>query len=255
MANHPSLKDARQKLEWTKDYLRELDRALESFRQSKPYSLITDNNPDTRENIVRARLTTKVDPNIQQLVSLIVTDLRSALHYMICELAVLTDGNANRSGVEFPIARDRQEFEKSATQGKIKRLPLPVRDAICRLQPYKEGYSGPIWAMNELRRKGIYHSLIPMGHAATGLGPMLLKAGPTGSVRVGMPVWTSPDDEPVVLTSTGAGNEYNVTLVVDICLADIDGFERKPVLPFLYECAKRVTGVVTHFDRAFFPKT
>jgi hypothetical protein len=42
---------------------------------------------------------------------------------------------------------------------------------------------------------------------------------------------------------------------LDICLAEVDGFERQAILPYLYQCAKRVTGIVRHFDLTFFPKT
>ena len=51
------------------------------------------------------------------------------------------------------------------------------------------------------------------------------------------------------------GNQYNVTLILEVCLAEIDGFERQAILPFLYQCAKRVAGIVRHFDLTFFSKT
>lgn len=79
MAGHPSLNDARLKIEWAKNSLRDLNVALAVFRQSKPYSLFTEDNSETEETVVRARLTGGIDPDIQRLVGLIVTDLRSAL--------------------------------------------------------------------------------------------------------------------------------------------------------------------------------
>ncbi len=244
MSGHPSLKDARLKIEWAKSYLRDLNLAIAAFRQSKPYSFFTEKNPDIDEVVVKARLSAGLSPDIQRLVGNIVTDLRSALDYMVCELSIITDGDANRSGIEFPIAQDRDEFEKAGTQRKIRRLPISARDAIGRLQPYKRGYGAPIWAMNELRRKNIHHRIVPIGHAATDVvGPSVLRAGPTGSVGLHLPVWKTPDDEPIIMTAKGAGNQYNVTLALELCLADIDGFERKPVLPLLNECAKRVTGI------------
>jgi len=113
----------------------------------------------------------------------------------------------------------------------------------------------PLWALNELRRQGIHHCLITIGHGATGIGPTIVRAGPTGSVGLNLPVWKRPDDQPVILTAKGSGNQYNVTLMLDVCLAEIDGFERQAILPFLYQCAKRVTGIVRHFDLTFFSKT
>ena len=145
MAGHPSLfKGARLKIEWATNSLRDLDVALAAFRQSKPYSLFTEYNTETGETVVRARLTSGIDTNIQRLVGLIVTDLRSALDYMVCELAMLTDGDNDRSGVEFPIARNQEEFEKATTQRKVKRLPLAVREAIGRLQPYHGEWRSPL---------------------------------------------------------------------------------------------------------------
>lgn len=255
MTGHPSLNDARLKIEWTKGYLRDLHSAIAAFLESKPYSVITDNNPETGEISAKLRLAKSVSPEVQRLAGNFVTDIRSVLDYMVCELSILTDGDPARGGVEFPIAKDREEFEKSSTQRKIRRLPSEAQDVIRKIQPYKGGDGAPLWALNELRRKSIHHSIVTMGHATTGFGPGVLKAGPEGRVALMAPVWHTADDEPTILTAKGAGSEYQITIAVDICLKDIEGFERTPLAPFLEQCGQAIEGIVRHFDLTFFPKT
>jgi hypothetical protein len=93
-----------------------------------------------------------------------------------------------------------------------------------------------------------------MGHAATHGSPGYLKAGPAGTIALNFPLWSTPDDEPVILTVGGDDNQYNVNFAVDICLANIDGFERQALLPFLQQSSEFIGFVIDYFDRTFFPR-
>ena len=164
MPNHP-LSDARLKIEWAKSYIRELEKAITVFSQSKPYVVIEERKPETGEKLIKIRLNANTPTEVQRLAGNAVTDLRSVLDYLVCELATL-NGYADLKGVEFPIAGCRKEFESPVTQGKIKKLAAPARSAINQIEPYKGGQHAEIWALNELRRKGIHRTIIPIGHAA-----------------------------------------------------------------------------------------
>jgi hypothetical protein len=91
-----------------------------------------------------------------------------------------------------------------------------------------------------------------MAHSATPSGPTMLKAGPGGSVSLNVPIWNAQEDEFMLLTVRGSDNQYRVNLAIEICLADIEGFERKALFPFLHDAAVFVETVINIFERKFF---
>ena len=101
-------------------------------------------------------------------------------------------------------------FEKAGTRKKNKTAPKSVRDAIGKLQPYKRGYGAPIWAMNGLGSKNIQPA---HGSNWDTRQPMLSAHPSSGLARLdrlnsALPVWKTPDDEPIIMTAKGAGNQY-----------------------------------------------
>ena len=249
----PSLRDARLKIEWAETYFVSLEAAIGSFNLSNPYLFFEDVDTESGETLVKVRVTSEVPTEIQRLAELIATNLRSALDYMVCQLSLLNKRDI--AGVEFPIAKGRDEFESPGTQRKIKKISPQAQAEIKRLEPYKGGQNSGLWALNELRRKGVHHFLIPMGHSTTMFGPGEIKAGEDGRVSVNLPQWSAPDEEPTILRFSGSGHKYNINFAVDICLAEIDGFERQPIAPFLRQSIDFVRHIIDVFDLGFFPKS
>ena len=76
--------------------------------------------------------------DVQRLVGLVLSDLRTSLDYLACQLAIRN--KRSESGVEFPISRSPEAF-KDALSGKIKKIGPSALFEISRIEPYKGGAS------------------------------------------------------------------------------------------------------------------
>jgi hypothetical protein len=124
------LDGARHDLDAFKDRIR-------TFQEHDAYEVIADRDPSTGDELVRIRHI-KPHADFGRQLGIIVQSLRSALDYLIYQLALL-DSRRDQKGTQFPIADSPELFESACKQGRLKGLNAEHIGMIESLQPYNGG--------------------------------------------------------------------------------------------------------------------
>jgi len=134
-----ALPSAAAKLARARDHARQLTREADAFRDSRPYQVVQDRDPDTGEWRTRAVVTRQPPASMGPILGDAVHNLRSSLDHAIFALSVahqareLTEDEQRRP--TFPICRAEREWPK-AVSSDLALVSDPARDQVRRLQPF-----------------------------------------------------------------------------------------------------------------------
>jgi hypothetical protein len=116
------LRGSKRKIEWAKRNIAKLEEGIDLFFASKPYSVITEVDINSKEVFYKAVLSRAIEVDIEGLVNNIVNDLRSSLDLLTSDTARKHQG-VDVPQVIFPFGETENIFEDSRVKRKIKKLP------------------------------------------------------------------------------------------------------------------------------------
>ena len=135
------LLDAQAGVDWANAQIPILEARIKAWRQSPPYDLIEDLDPQNGEKLYKLANIRRLPPIVNAEAGLIINSLRCSLDLLVNILAK-RNGHVNPIGVQFPICRTRQSFfeGKHAGQKEIRLLSAADRKIIEDLEPWSGGH-------------------------------------------------------------------------------------------------------------------
>ncbi|MFI5259468.1 MAG: hypothetical protein ACHQ01_07670 [Candidatus Limnocylindrales bacterium] len=155
----------RAKIERAKDHLSDLQAEVTQFLSRDPYGVIDEYDPETGENMVRARVSESPPPRIAAIVGDLAHNLRSAWDYLARQL-VLANHGTPRSGTEFPIFWDPEAY-KTGFGRKVRGMSKDAVGLIDRIQPhlFPDPTLHPLYAIHHLDIEDKHHDWLIVGCA------------------------------------------------------------------------------------------
>jgi hypothetical protein len=253
MRNDPLI-DARLKIERANANILDVKAEIERFFSRPPahYRVFREMNADGTRESLKIEIIREPSGQIATAIGDVVTNLRSALDYVACELAIQNSVN-DLSGVEFPFAETPEKFMLPRTQQKIQKLSADAIDLIRSQQPYKGG-NDLLWAMNAVRRPNIHRHLVAAAIAINRTaGHMKITPGIGAHTIEQAVAWNPSDRQVTVITFTpGAKLDYNLQIEFDITIRDIEPIENQSVLAVLQQFSGITAGILDTFEKRFF---
>jgi hypothetical protein len=169
----------RPKIERAKLHIRDLEIAIQAFRDSNPYPVGTKRDPQTRQLIYYLLSVRETPFTIAAIVGDVIQNLRSALDHLAYQLFLVGPGGiAGNSSkhVYFPIY-DSATIYTNATKhkarpgGVVKGLRQDAVNAIDAIEPYKGGNtdkSDTLWRLHTLNIIDKHRLLINVGSSRFG---------------------------------------------------------------------------------------
>src|SRR5258708_5654712 len=148
-----ALNGARLKVFRAEEHLENLKEAIRSYIQSDPCTISVEDDGHTVNTLIN--LTTQPEPIISAIVGDCLHNLRSALDYVIWELAgtyanrVLEPPPLGKDKPYFPICDTAKGFQNNLATLNKYNIPEPVISELEAVQPYNAGYE-PLWQLHLL---------------------------------------------------------------------------------------------------------
>lgn len=162
------------KVERAKEHIRNLTLEISEFHRSKPYSIVTQEDPDSGELWV---VTTDVRPIPRRIAAIAgdaVFNLRSALDHLYRQLLLVHGKATENIEANFPICGNASKYE-TILAGMKKRIRPDALKALSALEAYKGGKGHDLWILNRLNNIDKHRLLLTLMSAggAVRLGNML----------------------------------------------------------------------------------
>jgi hypothetical protein len=240
----------RLKVERAKKHVFDMDAAIRSFCESKPYTIGA--KPHSVPAIQRTTLYIASVKPIPGHIALIIGDavhnLRSALDHLAWQLVEAGGGTPNPH-TYFPIfygSDGPHKYASAVGSGEIKKMPVGAEKLINSVQPYLTG-DNTLWLINELDRVDKHRLVITVGS--------LLTAWQVSSGGMIIPFPQNPrplvlDDEITnIPTSTYKGQKHDdFDLGIDIAFGEPEVAEGKSVLDTVNKMTDFVDGILPNFE-------
>jgi hypothetical protein len=231
-----TLADADAKLEWADKHIAKFEREIQLFHERKSYVIWEQIQPEG-SRVLQFTDPPDVPPQLVMLASDAVHNIRAALDYLTCALAI--DNGKSTSSVSFPVARDENELGKPPAQRKIHKLSTKARAFIIGLKPYKGG-NDHLWAIHEIDRVDKHLNRLGFYEAP----PMMYFT----RIDIG------EDDDSLDVTERAPKHELERIGLLP-AFADIDVFQGESALTLLKQFSSRVADILSEARRLFFPNT
>lgn len=226
------LADAKIKIERANLHIGDAQAQIVEFFSAPPphYEVFREISEDESRESIKVRIIREPPSQVAAAIGDAITNLRSALDFLVCELAI-KNGRNDLDGVEFPFANSLDEFQLRRTQRKIDKLSDEAIGLINGLQPYRGG-NDALWSMNALRRPNIHRhlivSMLSFGFTDGRVHFMPLKAG-RHSIG-GTDPWRASDREVTVFNLPPSSVvEFDLKVGLDITISDVEPHEGHPV--------------------------
>lgn len=166
------------KVERAKKHIRDLDVAVRSFCESKPYTLGTKPHPVAEiEHTTLYVSSIKPVPNdFALIVGDAVHNLRSSLDHLAWQLVEAGGGIPNKDTC-FPIChgtKGSQQYASAIGKGEIKKMRVGAEKALCAVQPYITR-DDTLWLIHEVDRIDKHRLLITVVSTMNRWGVDMLK--------------------------------------------------------------------------------
>jgi hypothetical protein len=186
MAVHP-LDGAFERVNRAKEHLDDLKRGIEAFRVSQEEATLRNLDPRTHQPHPR-----QLDPiplRFSVLIGEICYNCRSAMDYLVFELACL-DSGVHQDGTQFPIESSAKGFRRQIGTGRLRGINASHVAALEALQPYK----GCNWTktLKDISNPDKHRQLIvtsSISGVATTFGPTVESLGTDGMIISATTEW------------------------------------------------------------------
>ena len=267
LLNSELLKGVKLKIKRAKGHIAEFQALAEAHRDSNPYEIVHELDPQTGENVYRVLVKKKVPDDAPAIIGDAIHNLRSALDYLVGDLA--RDNNETpHQNYGLPVSKNPERL-KPGTIHKLKGVSTRAERLILRLKACDTLHVG-LWTLHWLDIIDKHNSIIIVAaatitvNAKVGVPGMFL--GPEGHVRLlgpgpdgvpflmdaGTPVGFKrvfPLNDSVEIHRSPAGFQEEIEVIIDIALGESEIPEGQPVLETLNKLVNLVERIVGIFER------
>jgi len=146
---NPSLfYSAHARCDRAKEHLKDLRTQIDKFFRKKPYTTVTEDDPDGIHQIHIIRFTERFPFRWRILATEIIEHARASLDHATCASHLAAGGHPDARYVAFPFVRTPADLDKSVG-GRSKQL-LPEIQTLLRSFNCYEGGNDPLYTLNEL---------------------------------------------------------------------------------------------------------
>ena len=233
----PSLTQPNLKMAWAKEHLDIALMKIEEFAKSKPYRITTTDNVE-RNELVQTITYDKVPQPIALIVGDFIINLRSALDYLACQLALLTTAKPS-TNICFPVFDE----DSTDTADRIRKCtadnPSDAVSIMKDFQPYQDGDNYKythLWRLNKLwniekHRHSTLHSILVDIWFASGAATLGVERLNDKTV-VRFPLSAKDMNlEPGITMDVCFGDESEGFVLISDSLIDIYKFISEKVIP------------------------
>ncbi|GAB4352446.1 MAG: hypothetical protein Kow00114_01150 [Kiloniellaceae bacterium] len=249
------------KIERAEAHIRDLQAAVAAFHQTDPYALVREEKGGKYH--YRIRILQPVPTSFALLIGDAIQNLRTALDYAACCLAIQKNPAANVNDVSFPIGADLAKF-KSSAKDKIRKLTPEARAFIEALKPYQGG-NDAFWRLHRLAVRDRHRLLLTTWGRFRSVGVVMLSPHPTKEEKIKTPrVWLNPaDHSPATEDGTdaficpvaeiGSTIDEDIQVRVEIAFGDGEVVKSEPIDPTIFQLRDFVKDVILSIEKRFFP--
>jgi hypothetical protein len=140
----------RLKVKRAKKHIADLESAIRSFLDEKPYTLATKPHPiaEIHHTTLYVSDVKPVPDDISLIIGDAVHNLRASLDYLMWQLVEAGGGVPNRN-IYFPISDTPQQYQSAIGNGEIQKIVPDALDIIGSVQPYKTA-DQTLWLLHQL---------------------------------------------------------------------------------------------------------
>lgn len=255
----------RAKAERAKKHVQDLNIALKAFFDSKPYTVGTKHNPNTRQLIYYLTGVAEVPSHIATIAGDAIHNMRASLDYLAYQLVLVGTGSPGPFRyVYFPIFESAKEYEERKLE-RIKGMRPEAIKAIDLVKPYKGG-NDQLWRLHQLDLVDKHRLLITVGsyfqsfdlgaHMAEVMKATFPEFGEVPSLSA----FFKPDDK---LYPLKAGHELfadvpdakvfdNMQFRFNVSLSEPQVIDIEPLLTTLQQLIDATERVIESFDSPIF---
>lgn len=253
----------RVKVERAKQHIRDLDIAVKSFFDTKPYVVGTKRNPQTPQLTYYMVSVGETPTTLTAIAGDVLQNLRSALDHLAYQLVLVGSGVSGPTRHTcFPISDDAAIY-KVETPRKVRGMLPAAIEAIDAIKPYKGG-NDTLWRLHRLNNVDKHRLLITTGSAfrALDLGSYMTQmlqrfippGSPLGAIEP-LPAFYRPadrmfplkaGDELFIGGSDDVPNE-KMGFAFDIAFGEPQVVEGEPLLDTLQQMADLVDNLILAF--------
>jgi hypothetical protein len=239
------LLDAQAAVDWAIAQMDSLQRRLIAWREQPPYRCIAETHPETGKKTVRIRDLKFPSPLINAEVGAIVNSLRSSLDILITSVAARSHAIAPEKAY-FPIATSYDDWMRGKHKRRkvIEALPLPDRELIESLQPWRGG-NDLLFALHNLDNIRKHRRLIgvtvkpSLGMISVeGLGQHLHFEWIQGRF----------EEDAVVAIAGADANHSKIELLLEVTISETGAVKGQPVVAALNDFASLAKAIISLFD-------
>lgn len=265
MGTHSKLLEgSKLKLERAKEHIRQLEAEIRSFHERKPYRIVVEEEPQSRDLIYRVKVKEQPSPRWATIIGDIVHNLRSALDLLANDLVRANDEIPN-DNTAFPIHRSANAFE-AGFSGKVRGASTKAMEIIRSLTPYKGGNEA-LWRIHRLDITDKHRLMLSVGAAYRNLTMSVGLRLPwkEGKIVKFPPVAIRPADRQYPLKdnaevmgvkaaarTSDSGVTPDFQFAFEVAFGDGEIVQGEPVVPTLQQLIDYVESVIDIFDRDIF---
>lgn len=255
----PRYHQSRLKIERSKRHFDELNAAIHTFMETRPYGIVEDFNAEIGKYEVRASVKSEIPSQFGPMVGDVIHNLRSALDVLAVELAD-ENGHTSRTAISktyFPIADSRDGFEKTGL-GRIERLSASAQKRIRALEPYKGGRGELLWKLHQLDILDKHVNLVPVGAAMIDNSYGFRVPDNGGDFSVGLTMKMGDATYPlkdgailITFTDIEPGAHPHVRVSFTIAFGEGRIVDGDSIIPTLWKFGRVVEEIVSDFEADF----
>lgn len=203
------------KVERAKCHIQDFEALAQAFAAQNNYSLVREEDPQTRENVIRLLVKERLPIKMSAIIGDIVHNLRAALDHLVSDLIRANEGEPDGDS-GFPIVTRRKSL-KPGSISKIEGVSPRAERFILRLKPYEAGNSNPLlYKLHRLDVEDKHAGIIPVAAATTQVTAQVampfMAISETGEMNLmlgGLPPGFKP-----VMTAAGVPKQFRPVLAV-----------------------------------------
>lgn len=182
------------KLERAEQHFFDLVALVQSFKESDPYNVVSEDDPQTGKKVSLFRQRQPIRLAIPLRTGEVIQNLRTALDYLACELVADRGGWKNVTNeTRFPYFGSANEY-KAVRKGIKKSMGKPAVLLFDKIHPYKGG-NDPLWQLCKLNNIEKHRTLIMTGIAYQIFDPGAVPGLASLPFTLGAPSrWFTPGD-------------------------------------------------------------
>jgi hypothetical protein len=216
---------------------------VEAYSKANPWAVVTDPEPETGKQIVKARLTKALPSDARAVFSDAVNNLRHALDQSVNSAAVEIRGG--QLNCYFPFGTDAVDFALIYGSKRYKTIPIEIRPYLNSLQPYAGG-DDLLHALNRISGPNKHQALLTIELAVDGFGGDMTASG---SVALGIGPWDSAKNE-LPIARVGAGTQLNMNfqVVANVTLGGRHAMSGQPALGVLDAFSSKAESIISGIE-------